>query len=260
MSRRRLDQELVGRDLFTTRSSARNAIQAGFVAVDGVVDRKPARLVGGDNDLDVLPAAGNYVGRGAYKLRGALDAFPIATVGKRAIDVGSSTGGFTQVLLESGVAQVVALDVGRDQLDSRLRDDQRVDVREGTNVRDIVAQDIGGPFAIVAADLSFISLCTVAADLEQLGNDQADWVVLVKPQFEVGKKALAKNGVVLSAEARGNAMVAVIDAFTRVGLTAVGVMRSPLVGGSGNLEALLWLRRSGTPILSADAFKVLADE
>ncbi len=260
MSRRRLDQELVRRGLFETRNSARNAIRAGFVTVDGIVARKPARSVADESDLAVAATAGNYVGRGAYKLVAAFDAFGIDAPGKRAIDVGSSTGGFTQVLLESGAVEVVALDVGRGQLDPQLCADRRVTVREGTNVRDITAQEVGGPFDLITADLSFISLCTVAADLEKLGEPQADWVVLVKPQFEVGKAGLSKNGLVLSAEARGGALLEVIEAFRAVGLIAVGATRSPISGGSGNIEALLWLRRSGVPILSADAFKVLADE
>ena len=260
MSGRRLDPELVRRGLFGTRNSARNAIRAGFITVDGLVDCKPARSVKPDTNLTVSATAGNYVGRGAYKLLAALDAFRFETAGRRAIDVGSSTGGFTQVLLESGVAEVVALDVGRDQLNPLLRADRRVTVRESTNVRDIAVQDVGGPFDVVTADLSFISLGTVAADLERLGDVEADWVVLVKPQFEVGRQGLTKDGLVLSAQARGNAMLDVIDAFHLIGLTAVGATRSPIMGGSGNYEALLWLRRGGAPILSADAFKVLADE
>lgn len=260
MSGRRLDQELVRRGLFGTRNSARNAIRAGFITVDGLVDCKPARSVKADTDLMVSATAGNYVGRGAYKLLAALDAFQIELTGKRAIDVGSSTGGFTQVLLESGVSEVVALDVGRDQLNPLLRADSRVTVRESTNVRDIAVQEVGGPFDVVTADLSFISLGTVAADLERLGEVEADWVVLVKPQFEVGRQGLSKDGLVLSAQARGNAMLDVIDAFHLVGLIAVGAARSPIMGGSGNYEALLWLRRDGARILSADAFKVLADE
>jgi 23S rRNA (cytidine1920-2'-O)/16S rRNA (cytidine1409-2'-O)-methyltransferase len=260
MSGRRLDQELVKRGLFGTRNSARNAIRAGFITVDGFVDYKPARSVKANTDLAVSATAGNYVGRGAHKLLAALDAFRIETAGKRAIDVGSSTGGFTQVLLESGVGEVVALDVGRNQLNPLLRADTRVTVRESTNVRDIAVHEAGGPFDVVTADLSFISLRTVAADLERLGDVDADWVVLVKPQFEVGRQGLSKDGLVLSEEARGNAMLEVIDAFHLVGLTAVGAARSPFVGGSGNYEALLWLRRGGAPILSAEAFKVLTDE
>ena len=182
----RLDQELVARGLFTTRSAARNAIKAGFVLVDGVVAQKPALRVAGATPVEVDEDATHYVGRGAHKLAAALRAFPVSTAGRAAVDVGSSTGGFTQVLLDCGVDTVVAIDVGRDQLHPSLRGDPRVLVWESTNVKDVVLQDVGGPFDIVTADLSFISLTAVAGDLARLGKEDADWIVLVKPQFEVG--------------------------------------------------------------------------
>lgn len=260
MVRTRLDLELVQRGLLSTRSAGRNAVRDGIVLVDGVVAHKPAQMVAGDAVIELAPTATQYVGRGAYKLAAALAEFRIRVAGKAAIDVGSSTGGFTEVLLENGADRVVALDVGRDQLHQRLRDDPRVLVREGTNVRDVVVGSVGGPFDVVTADLSFISLELVAADLERLGDNDADWVVLVKPQFEVGAGGLSKNGVVLSPAARGQALVDVMAAFSAVGLTTVGVMPSPISGGSGNREALIWLRHGGTPLLSALAFKVLADE
>ena len=226
----------------------------------GIVVRKPAQMVSPEVRIELREGVGDYVGRGAFKLLAAIDHFELSIRGARAIDVGSSTGGFTQVLLERNAERVVALDVGRDQLHPRLRADSRVLVCEGTNVRDADGVALGGPFDVVTADLSFISLAAVAADLEQLGGDSADWIVLVKPQFEVGADALSKSGVVLSAADRGRAMVDVVAAFSAVGLTTVGAMPSPIVGGSGNREGLLWLRREGMPILSADAFKVLADE
>jgi 23S rRNA (cytidine1920-2'-O)/16S rRNA (cytidine1409-2'-O)-methyltransferase len=224
------------------------------------VVNKPALNVTGDTDIAVSDQARDYVGRGAYKLAAALEEFGVAVSGKRAIDVGSSTGGFTQVLLEAGVTSVVALDVGRDQLHPRLRADPRVVAREGTNVRDVDAGDIGGPFDVITVDLSFISLLTVAADLERLGDADADWIVLAKPQFEVGRDRLGKDGVVRDPGARGASLVRVMDAFLRVGLVTTGLTRSPIRGGTGNVEALLWLRRRGGAILSARAFKVLADE
>ncbi len=260
MSRARLDQELVRRNLFPTRSAARNAIRQGLVVVAGETAQKPALQVSRNTEITVAAEAARYVGRGAFKLLAALDRFQIPISGRTAIDVGSSTGGFTEVLLEAGVAGVVALDVGRDQLHPRLRADRRVQVMEGTNVRDVEVAALGGPFGVVTADLSFISLAVVAGDLERLGDRSCDWIVLVKPQFEVGRDGLTKDGIVLSVERRGDAVVDVVGAFARVGLVARGVMRSPISGGSGNLEALLWLRRDGAPILSSDAFKVLADE
>jgi len=260
MTRKRLDQELVRRDLFPSRSAARNAINAGLVSVDGLTVNKPAMNVTSETRIEVSDQARDYVGRGGYKLAAALGTFGLDATGRGAIDVGSSTGGFTQVLLEAGATSVVALDVGRDQLHPRLREDPRVLVRESTNVRDCDVAGLGGPFQLVTADLSFISLRVVAADLERLGDSDADWIVLAKPQFEVGRERLGKDGVVRDPAARGDAVVGVIDTFLRLGLVTVGAMRSPLPGGTGNLEALLWLRRRGAPILSVEAFKVLADE
>lgn len=260
MTGTRLDLELVRRDHFPSRSAARNAVNAGFVSVDGVVVGKPAMSVTAATEIVVSDEARDYVGRGAYKLAAALDEFAVDTSGKQAIDVGASTGGFTQVLLDAGASHVVALDVGRDQLHPLLRADSRVRVVEGMNVRDADPGALAGPFEVVTADLSFISLRVVAGDLERLGGGDADWIVLVKPQFEVGKDRLGKDGVVRDPAARGEAVCSVVDAFLRVGLVTVAAMRSPLPGGTGNQEALLWLRRRGAALLSVEAFKVLADE
>jgi 23S rRNA (cytidine1920-2'-O)/16S rRNA (cytidine1409-2'-O)-methyltransferase len=260
MTRTRLDQELVRRDHFPSRSAARNAINAGFISVEGIVVLKPAMSVAADTEIVVSDDARDYVGRGAYKLAAALDEFAVEVSGTNAIDVGASTGGFTQVLLDAGAGHVVALDVGRDQLHQRLREDPRVRVVEGVNVRDADPGELGGPFDVVTADLSFISLCVVARDLERLGGADADWIVLVKPQFEVGRDRLGKDGVVRDPVARGEAVWDVVQAFRRAGLVTVGARKSPLPGGTGNLEALVWMRRRGGAILSVDAFKVLADE
>ena len=260
MSRARLDRELVRRGLFPTRSAARNAIKLGSVRVAGLIGPKPASLVAADARIEIDEDAVRFVSRGAYKLAAAIDTFPVKIAGRAAIDVGSSTGGFTQVLLEAGAATVTAVDVGRDQLHPVLRNDKRVTVHEGTNIRDVAVADLGGPFAVVSVDLSFISIRAVAADLSRLGSDDADWLVLVKPQFEVGRRHLGKDGVVRDAGRRGQAVVDVVGSFAAVGLVTRGVIRSPVTGGSGNAEALLWLRRDGEQIVSLDAFKVLAND
>ncbi len=260
MRRNRLDQELVRRELFATRNAARNAIKSGFVIVAGVQSRKPAQQVSRDTEIAISEEAGDYVGRGAYKLIAALDTFEFEVADRSAVDVGSSTGGFTQVLLERGAARVVAIDVGRDQLHERLRNDPRVVVCEGTNVRDVDAADLGGPFDVVTADVSFISLGVIAGDLAMLGAQDADWAVLVKPQFEVGKEGLSKDGLVRSAVLRREALAGVIEAFAANGLVAHGVAASPILGGDGNEEFLLWLRRDEAHGVSLDPFKVLADE
>jgi len=256
----RLDQELVRRGLFSSRSAARNAIREGHITVGGDQVRKPARSVDKGVGIEVAADVGDYVGRGAHKLLAALDLFPVEVAGSRAVDVGASTGGFTQVLLEAGAASVVALDVGREQLHQRLRDNSRVVVLEGTNVRDVTPVEIGGPFDVVTADLSFISLKVVAADLAALGGGDCDWLLLVKPQFEVGRDGLSKDGLVLSPDRRAAALDGVLAAFAAEGLVAMGAARSPIRGGSGNIEALLWLRRGDSTGLSVDAFKVLEEE
>lgn len=260
MSPDRLDRELVRRRHFPTRNAARNAIKAGYVAVDGIVVTKPALTVGADTTIEISDEARDYVGRGAYKLAAALGVFEVEVDGRRAIDVGSSTGGFTQVLLEAGAASVLALDVGRDQLHPRLRSDARVEVREGTSIRDVGPAEVGGPFEVVTVDLSFISVRVVAPDLERLGGPDADWIVLVKPQFEVGQEHLSKDGLVLDPARRGRAIVETIGTFARIGLATVGALRSPIRGGSGNMEAFIHLRRRGAAIVSSEAFKVLDDE
>ncbi|MCP4308139.1 MAG: TlyA family RNA methyltransferase [bacterium] len=256
MTRTRLDQELVSRRLLPSRSSARIAILDGLVRVDGDVAEKPAMKVSPLSAIEVEPDAARYVGRGARKLAAALSAFEVSVAGRTAVDVGSSTGGFTEVLLEAGAERVVAVDVGHDQLDPRLRSDPRVVVREGTNVREVTVTELGGPFDVVTVDLSFISLGVVADALMSLGNDGADWVVLVKPQFEVGQQGLGKGGVVRSEDARKAAIQDVAALLEGVGLLTVGAMESPISGGSGNREALLWLRRTGTPITVDNLFKV----
>lgn len=260
MSRNRLDQELVSRGLLPTRSGARAAIIGGLVRVDGEPVVKPAAKVTTTAVVEVDAGAARYVGRGAYKLEAALTGFDIQVEGRTAIDVGSSTGGFTQVLLDAGASGVVAVDGGRDQLHPRIRAEQRVKVHEGTNIRYVDAAELGAPFDIITVDLSFISLGVVVGVLAGLGGEESDWVVLVKPQFEVERSDLGKGGVVRSGTVRDAALRRVVGYFDGVDLTVVGAMASPIVGGTGNKEALLWLRRGGNAVTVANVFKVLPDE
>jgi 23S rRNA (cytidine1920-2'-O)/16S rRNA (cytidine1409-2'-O)-methyltransferase len=213
-----------------------------------------------DVDIDLDPAARQYVGRGAQKLAAALDVFDLEVAGRTAIDVGASTGGFTDVLLQRGAARVTAIDVGHGQLHEQLRSDSRVEVREGVNIRYLEPGELGRPFDLVVVDLSFISLRLVADVLAHLGAEHADWVVLVKPQFEVGPDDLGKGGVVRARSASGRAVVDVARYFSDVGLVVNGATASPIAGGSGNREALLWMRRSGRPLEEAYLYKVLDDE
>ncbi len=248
MKATRLDHELVSRNLLPSRAAARAAVLDGLVRVDGVTAAKPATKVTATSQIEVDEAASRHVGRGARKLEAAFSEFGISMVGRSAVDVGSSTGGFTEVLLEAGATGVLAIDVGHDQLHPRLRQDSRVEVREGTNIRHVDTVEVGAPFDVITVDLSFISLGVVARVLASLGGEESDWVVLVKPQFEVGSSDLGKGGVVRSDSVRDNALDQVVDDFAAVGLTTVAAIESPIAGGSGNREALVWLRRSGTPI------------
>jgi 23S rRNA (cytidine1920-2'-O)/16S rRNA (cytidine1409-2'-O)-methyltransferase len=242
----RLDAELVRRSLARSREHAASLIAAGRVQVRGVTASKPA--TGVDQDTAVRVVADDddpgYVSRGGHKLAGALAAFGAVQVGgKRCLDAGASTGGFTDVLLRAGAAEVVAVDVGYGQLAWRLASDDRVKVIDRTNVRHLAPDQIGGPAQVTVADLSFISLELVLPALTACTTSDGDLVPMVKPQFEVGKQRLGAGGVVREPELRAEAVNAVAASAAALGWHTAGVCRSPLPGPSGNVEFFLWLRR-----------------
>jgi 23S rRNA (cytidine1920-2'-O)/16S rRNA (cytidine1409-2'-O)-methyltransferase len=205
---------------------------------------KPASLVSADTPIELVSDEKRWVSRGAYKLLAALEAFPVDPEGKDALDVGASTGGFTEVLLAGGATSVTALDVGRAQLHESLRSDPRVHSVERTNFRLVDPGRLEkSPFSIVVADLSFISLCAVAANLALASRDRADLVVLVKPQFEAGKGEVGSGGVVRRQETRDRVVDQVCGCLEKAGLGARGIIRSPIEGRDGNVEYLLWLRK-----------------
>ncbi len=239
----RLDLELVRRSLARSRSDARHLIRQGSVTVRGVVEVRPAASVSTDTDIAVDPAAPRWVSRGGIKLAAALDRFPVAVEGRRCVDIGASTGGFTEVLLDRGARSVVALDVGRGQLASHLAADPRVTSIEGLNVRAATAAELGGCFDLAVVDLSFISVRTVARSVADLVCPGGDAILLVKPQFEVGRAALGSGGVVRDAEARSAALAGVVEALLAAGLGAQASMVSPVEGGDGNVEYLVWAVR-----------------
>ena len=194
-----------------------------------------------------------YASRGGFKLAGALAAFPAVTVtGKRCLDAGASTGGFTDVLLRAGAAQVIAVDVGYGQLAWALRSDPRVEIHDRTNVRNLAPAHIGGPVDLTVADLSFISLPIVLPALTACTAPDGDLLPMVKPQFEVGRERLGSGGVVRDQGDRGEAVVRVARAAAELGWPARGLVRSPLPGPAGNVEFFLWLRRGTDPGLSDD--------
>ncbi|WP_033441668.1 TlyA family RNA methyltransferase [Saccharothrix sp. NRRL B-16314] len=252
--RARLDAELVRRGLARSREHASQLVAEGKVTVRGTVATKPATAVELDTALVVRETDDpNYASRGAHKLVGALEAFEaVAVEGRRCLDAGASTGGFTDVLLRAGARQVVAADVGRGLLDWRLRTDDRVVVKDKTNVRSLTREDIGGPVDLVVADLSFISLRLVLPALAACLDEGGDLVPMVKPQFEVGKDRLGSGGVVRDPELRAEAVLDVVASAAGLGLRLHGVTASPLPGPSGNVEFFVWLRR-GEPLDAADA-------
>jgi 23S rRNA (cytidine1920-2'-O)/16S rRNA (cytidine1409-2'-O)-methyltransferase len=219
-------------------------IVEGRVTVGGALADKPARLVAPADAVVVQGPARRYVSRGGEKLAAGLDGFEIDVEGRRALDAGASTGGFTDCLLQRGAREVVAVDVGYGQLHERLRGDTRVDLRERTNVRTLDAMTIGGPVDIVVADLSFISLRTVAPALLACAAPEADLVLLVKPQFEAGRAEASRGrGVIRDAEVRARVLEEVCGALTELGAAIMGTMESPLKGADGNVELLLHARK-----------------
>jgi 23S rRNA (cytidine1920-2'-O)/16S rRNA (cytidine1409-2'-O)-methyltransferase len=209
-----------------------------------VVATKSATLVGPDASIRLVESGPRFVSRAGAKLDHALRRFAIDVAARRAIDVGASTGGFTDCLLQAGAASVCAVDVGYGQLHWSLRNDPRVDVVERTNIRLADPADLGAPFDVVVADVSFISLATIAEQLVALGNERADWVVLVKPQFEVGKDDVGSGGIVRDPALWSRAMSTVNRALGDLGLNVHGVDVSRVVGTKGNREFVVWYRTS----------------
>ena len=245
----RLDAELVRRGLARSRQRAADLIAAGRVEVGGAVATKPAQPISPDADVDVRGGdRTEYVSRAAHKLVGALEAVAelapgaVVVTGARCLDAGASTGGFTQVLLERGAAHVVAVDVGHGQMADLVAADPRVTCLEGVNVRGLTTGDTAGPVGLVVADLSFISLTVALPALLGVASPDASLLVMVKPQFEVGRERLGSSGVVSSPALREEAVRQVAQAAERLGAVVRAVLPSPLPGPSGNHEYFLWLR------------------
>ena len=236
--RRRLDAEMVRRGMASSRTEAQRLIESRRVRVGGSPAVKPSRLVHPGEAVVLAGDPPRYVSRGGRKLEAALDAFGISVVGRRAIDIGASTGGFTDCLLQHGAVAVAAIDVGRNQLHERLRADPRVSSFERTDVRGVDVAAIGGPAPLVVADVSFISLRLIAADLCSLAA--ADIVVLVKPQFEAGRvEADRGRGVIRDPDVWRQALLGAWGAIVGAGAAIMGVMVSPVTGAEGNVEFLL---------------------
>lgn len=250
LSNLRIDLLLVERGSARSRGHASDLVKAGRVIVGKRILTKPSQLVSVDEEITVLPGA-EYVSRAGLKLKKALDDFGLDVVGKTALDVGASTGGFTDVLLRHGVARVVAVDVGHDQFAAELKSNPKVQSFEGINARELdlaklkeLTQDQKLEFDLVVADLSFISLTLVLPALKKIAPE-ADFVLLIKPQFEVGKQSLSASGVVSDHRLRSEAIKQVVESAYELGFGVNGLEKSDLPGTHGNIEYLLWISTSG---------------
>ena len=257
--RLRLDAELVRRGAARSREHACTLIVSGRVRVNGGVAAKPATAVTTDAAIVVRedPGGPDYVSRGGHKLAGALADFGelgLDVAGRRCLDAGASTGGFTDVLLRAGATEVVAVDVGYGQLAWSLRQDPRVVVHDRTNVRELTIERVGGPVDVVVGDLSFISLRVVLDALVAVTRAEGDLVLMVKPQFEVGRERLGKGGVVRNLGHRAEAVEDVLSAALQLGWGAVAATVSRLPGPSGNVEFFVWLRH-GPRLLAPSAIE-----
>jgi len=254
--RRRLDTELVRRGLAGSRSQAAEAVASGRVLVAGAPALSASRQVRDDEPISLTGPPARFVSRGGEKLDTAIDAFALDVAGRRCLDAGASTGGFTDCLLQRGAAHVVAVDVGHGQLAWSIRNDDRVTVLERTNVRDLAS--IGEPAEICVADLSFISLRLVAPALARLTTSDAGFLLLVKPQFEAGRDRVGKGGIVRDAAVHLDVLRDVGAGLAAAGLVAHGVIASPLRGADGNLEFVLYATKSGRPVDDRELAHVVA--
>jgi 23S rRNA (cytidine1920-2'-O)/16S rRNA (cytidine1409-2'-O)-methyltransferase len=243
VARRRLDAELVRRGLVTTRTEAQVAVRDGLVLVGGRPAPKPSTMVDPAESLELIGPARRFVSRGGDKLDAALERFAIQVRGRRCLDAGASTGGFTDCLLARGASHVVAVDVGYGQLAWSLRNDERVTVMERTNLRDVRLTDLPYASEIVVADLSFISLRLVVPVFADVAAEGSDLVLLVKPQFEAGPQDVGRGGVVRDEVVWLRCIEGVARACQGAGLAPLAAMASPLAGPAGNIEFPLHARK-----------------
>lgn len=255
----RLDAELVRRELARSREHAADLIESRSVLVGGIPATKPASQVDAETSITIAGNRDDFVSRGGHKLAGALDTFTdIKVEGKRCLDAGASTGGFTDVLLRQGAKLVVAVDVGYGQLAWELRQDPRVKILDRTNIRHLTGDMVGEEIDLVVADLSFISLSLVLPALAAVSKPSADFVLMVKPQFEVGREKLGAGGVVRDPALRKSAVLDVAESAYDVGLGTMAIAASPLPGPAGNVEYFLWLRRGAPAIDEASVDQAIA--
>lgn len=249
-TRQRLDEALVARGLYPSRSRARDAVLRGTVRIDGETAAKPSQIVGANSVITTSDAALAYVSRAALKLRHGLAEFGMAVRGRNCLDIGASTGGFTQVLLEQGAAHVTAIDVGHGQM---KLDDPRITLIEGLNARDLSAAHLVAPVEIIVCDVSFISLKIALPPALALAEEGAMLVALVKPQFEAGRDAVGKGGIVSDPREHERVCVEVVEFLRGQGWRLMGVTESPVDGGDGNREFLVGAVKTRSAVIPAKA-------
>jgi len=246
LSKQRLDQLLVDRGLFSSRTKAQAAIMAGLIFVDGQKSDKAGKSFSADIEIEVKGQPHPYVGRGGVKLEQALKKFKINVKDKVAIDVGASTGGFTDCLLQNGAAKVYAVDVGYGQLAWKLRQDPRVKVLERTNARNLTLKDLGlktSDINLAVIDVSFISLAKILPAVYNLLAEQAEVIALIKPQFEAKREQVGKGGIVKDDKVRQEVIAKTRHKAEALGFKAQGTIESPITGADGNVEYLIYLRK-----------------
>jgi 23S rRNA (cytidine1920-2'-O)/16S rRNA (cytidine1409-2'-O)-methyltransferase len=243
VTRQRLDDELVRRGLYASRSRARDAVLRGTVTIDGVTATKPAQSASESTAIAIADEARAYVSRAALKLKHALTAFVIKVRGRHGLDIGASTGGFTQVLLEQGVAHVTAIDVGHGQMGAELAANPRVTLIEGLNARDLERAHLVNPIDLIVCDVSFISLKLALPAALALAEPGTRLVALIKPQFEVGREALGKGGLVTDPAEHDRVAREIAQFLAALGWQVDGVVSSPVDGGDGNKEFLVAARK-----------------
>ncbi|MCD8398400.1 MAG: TlyA family RNA methyltransferase [Lachnospiraceae bacterium] len=250
----RLDILLVQQGLAPSREKAKALIMAGEVLVGGQREDKAGTMIDTTAEITVKGGKLRYVSRGGLKLEKAMQTFPgITPEGKVCMDVGASTGGFTDCMLQNGALKVYAVDVGHGQLDWGLRNDPRVVCMERTNIRYVVPEDIEEPPSFVSIDVSFISLTKVLAPVQNLMAETGDIVCLIKPQFEAGREKVGKKGVVRDPQVHEEVIRKVIDYASTIGLPAIALTYSPVKGPEGNIEYLVWLKKNSEPIGNSGA-------
>jgi 23S rRNA (cytidine1920-2'-O)/16S rRNA (cytidine1409-2'-O)-methyltransferase len=260
--RERLDRLVAERGLAASREEARRLIMAGEVLVDGLSATKPGSRYPVDTPIEVVRRTAQYVSRGGQKLERALEVFGVDVENKIAMDVGSSTGGFTDCLLQRGARRVYAVDVGKGQLAWRLRCDGRVIAMERTNFRYLQRTAIPDLLDIITVDVSFISLSKLSAKLREFSSPHTELIVLVKPQFEAGRQRVGKKGVVRDPQVHTDTLVTVLGSLEEAGLVPVAVTRSPVTGPKGNIEFLARLKQCEAdckPVGAAEIARCVAD-